>query len=214
MSRTSKTPLDRRNEFIQAARVLFNEKGFENTSIDDIVARVGVAKGLFYYYFDSKEKILDILFARLQDEIESAIAGAMEKKGLNAIERFNELMAAKREVACRSATLLAYFRQDRNKAVQFTMEKRALNAMAGAMEEIIRQGVQEGLFETDRPRHTAIAILSMAHGLNHQLPEDLTREDLQEHYQVIQALTERLLGMRPGTLVFSDELLPPEFGKD
>ena len=151
MSRTSKTPLDRRNEFIQAARVLFNEKGFENTSIDDIVARVGVAKGLFYYYFDSKEKILDILFARLQDEIESAIAGAMEKKGLNAIERFNELMAAKREVACRSATLLAYFRQDRNKAVQFTMEKRALNAMAGAMEEIIRQGVQEGAVRDRSP---------------------------------------------------------------
>lgn len=208
MSRTSKTPQDRRNEFIQAARDLFNEKGFENTSVDDIVAQVGVAKGLFYYYFDSKEKLLATIYEMLQDEIESAVTAAMEKKGLNAMERLGELMAAKRDVACRSSTLMSYFKQERNQALQLKMEKRALIFMTEAMEEIIRQGVGEGIFEVDHPRETAVALLSMAHGLSSTLPETRTRRELEEHYQVVRALSERILGMRPGTLVLSDQLVP------
>ncbi|MDW5563608.1 MAG: TetR/AcrR family transcriptional regulator [Methanomassiliicoccus sp.] len=209
MSRTSKPPQDRRNEFIQAARDLFNEKGFEKTSIDDIVARLGVAKGLFYYYFDSKEEVLDILYERLQDEIESAVTGAMERKGLNAIERMAELLAAKRDVTCRSSTIMAYFKKERNKALQLSMEKRALDFMTEAMQEIIVQGVEEGVFDTKYPRQTAIAILSMAHGLGNALPETRTVEEMREYYQVLVFLAERVLGMKPGSFVVNDRLLPP-----
>lgn len=206
MGRTTKTPHDRRNEFVQAARCLFNEKGFENTSIDDIAARVGVAKGLFYYYFGSKEEMLAILLEMLQEEIESAINEAMRREGLNAIERLSALMDARRDVARRSSTLMSYFRQERNRAMRLSMERRAISFMAGPMEEIIRQGMREGLFDTDMPRETAIALLSMAYGLSKELPETRTRTELQEHYRVMQALSERLLGMRPGTLAIGERL--------
>jgi hypothetical protein len=109
---------------------------------------------------------------------------------------------------------MAYFKRERNKALQLSMEKRALIAMNGAMEEIVRQGVSEGIFDTDHPRQTAIAILSMAHGLSNDLPETRTREEIQEHFQVLKTLTERVLGMKPGSFVFSDRLLPPEFCKN
>ena len=39
---------------MDAALELFVEKGFETTTINDVVKRVGVAQGLFYYYFGSK----------------------------------------------------------------------------------------------------------------------------------------------------------------
>ncbi len=207
MSRISKTPQDRRNDFIQAARALFNEKGFENTSVDDIAAQVGVAKGLFYYYFESKEEVLGILYEMLQDEIESAVTAAMEKKGLNAMERLSELMAATRDVTCRSSRLMSYFRQERNQALQLKMEKRALAFMTGAMEDIIKQGVREGVFDVDHPRETAVALLSMAHGLASNLPETRTRKELEDRHRVMRTLSERVLGMRPGTLILDDQPL-------
>ena len=40
---------------------LFAEKGYENTSIEEITATVGVAKGTLYYHFSSKEEIFDFL---------------------------------------------------------------------------------------------------------------------------------------------------------
>ena len=78
--------LDRKNAFVNAAEELFKEKGFENTSIDDIVERVGVAKGLFYYYFDSKEELLGQILQRLIEEVRSSVRAAMNEKDLNAIE--------------------------------------------------------------------------------------------------------------------------------
>jgi len=203
MGHSAATRNDRRNEFIQAARCLFNEKGFENTSIDDVAARVGVAKGLFYYYFGSKEEVLAILLEMLQDEIESAIAEVMRREGLNAVERLNALMDARQDVASRSSTLMSYFRQERNRSIRLSMERRALSFMTGPMEDIVRQGVKEGLFDTDLPRETAIALLSMAYGLSNELPETRAGTELRQQRQAMQVLSERLLGMRPGTLANS-----------
>ena len=56
--RVTKDPEIRRQELVQASLELFLDKGYEKTSVKDIVAAVGVAQGLFYYYFPSKEDIL------------------------------------------------------------------------------------------------------------------------------------------------------------
>jgi AcrR family transcriptional regulator len=209
LSKATKTPQDRRTEFLEASLDLFNQKGFENTSVDDIIARVGVAKGLFYYYFSSKEEILQIQMERLHEEIEAAIAIAMKKKGLTAMERFNELVAINRDVVCRSSALIMYFRQERNKAFHLSMERRAREFMTGAMEEIIQQGVDEGVFKVHYPRETATAILAMIYSLVIRPPEGDSKERSSELIVIVQDLTERLLGMEPGTFQIREGLLPP-----
>lgn len=67
--RVSKDPEIRRQEIIDAARDLFIEQGYENTSVDDIVRRVAVAKGLFYYYFPKKESILSAIADQFVDQV-------------------------------------------------------------------------------------------------------------------------------------------------
>jgi len=57
MTRIVKAPDVRRSELIACAQRLFYSKGYENTSVSDIVNEVGVAKGTFYYYFKSKQAI-------------------------------------------------------------------------------------------------------------------------------------------------------------
>ncbi|MBI0584133.1 MAG: TetR/AcrR family transcriptional regulator [Methanomassiliicoccus sp.] len=201
MSKDVRSPQDRKNEFIEAAEALFNEKGYENTSIDDIVARMGVAKGLFYYYFNSKEDLLDILFDRLVGKLESTITAAVHKEGLTAVERLNELLSTDRDIACRSSTLIAYFRKERNQALHLTMEDRAMTFTNGIMEEIIRQGMEEGVFHVDHPRETAIGLVGMIRGLVRSFAEERTEERTEEIAEIVQGLVERVLGMTPGTFV-------------
>ncbi len=50
---------DRRNEFIEAAERLFRENGIVDTTISSIVKEVNAAKGLFYYYFNSKDEVIE-----------------------------------------------------------------------------------------------------------------------------------------------------------
>jgi AcrR family transcriptional regulator len=49
---------ERRNQLIDTALSLFAEKGFENTTIKDLSEAAGVAQGLIYHYYDSKEELL------------------------------------------------------------------------------------------------------------------------------------------------------------
>ena len=59
MTRVTKDPEERKKEIMMAAFQLFATKGFQETAVSDIVKKVGVAQGLFYYYFKSKEEVLE-----------------------------------------------------------------------------------------------------------------------------------------------------------
>ena len=49
----------RKKELIKTAYDLFITKGYENTSVDEIIAKAGIAKGTYYYHFESKEQMLE-----------------------------------------------------------------------------------------------------------------------------------------------------------
>lgn len=64
ISRITKDPEVRQAELIDAAEELFITLGYQQTTVSTIVKKIGVAQGTFYYYFASKEVILEAIFAR------------------------------------------------------------------------------------------------------------------------------------------------------
>ncbi|HVV94801.1 MAG TPA: TetR/AcrR family transcriptional regulator [Hyphomicrobiales bacterium] len=70
----TKPPEVRRGDLLAAATRLFLDKGVDPTTIDDIVAAAGVAKGTFYLYFSSKDDLVAALRARFQDRLVAHIA--------------------------------------------------------------------------------------------------------------------------------------------
>lgn len=67
--RTTKKPEKRKEEIVQTAKRLFVERGYKRTQIKDIVGAVGVAQGLFYYYFKSKEDVMEAVAAEYGTKI-------------------------------------------------------------------------------------------------------------------------------------------------
>jgi AcrR family transcriptional regulator len=55
---------ERKNELIDAAQSLFFSIGYEKASVDKIHRNIGMSKGAFYYYFESKKDILDAVLRR------------------------------------------------------------------------------------------------------------------------------------------------------
>jgi AcrR family transcriptional regulator len=64
MARPPQDPQFRINEILDAADHLFFTKGYEATTISDIAQKMGVAQGMLYYYFKSKEEVLETLLDR------------------------------------------------------------------------------------------------------------------------------------------------------
>ncbi|GAB4010769.1 TetR/AcrR family transcriptional regulator [Nocardioides ultimimeridianus] len=54
-----------REKLLEVARDLFAERGFESTSVQDVVAAAGVTKGAMYHYFASKDELLAEIYARV-----------------------------------------------------------------------------------------------------------------------------------------------------
>jgi AcrR family transcriptional regulator len=63
---------ERRQQLLDTATRMFAERGYHPTSVADIVDGVGVGKGVFYWYFESKEQLFLELMARARDDMRLA----------------------------------------------------------------------------------------------------------------------------------------------
>ena len=94
MTRVMAEP-DTRTKILEAALELFRERGFAEATMREIATRAGVASGLAYYYFDSKDAIVLAFYQRAQEELapqmEAAQTGKTLKDRLKAMieARFN-----------------------------------------------------------------------------------------------------------------------------
>jgi len=83
----SKLALDKRKLIMDAASEVFAEKGYYATTVADLAAMGGVAKGTIYWYFDNKRSILISILDEILRETNEAFTGVIRgaKNGLEAI---------------------------------------------------------------------------------------------------------------------------------
>lgn len=94
MARIVKEADERKNEILDAAERLFTVKGYGKTTILDILEQVGIAKGTFYYYFKSKEEVMDAIIERfIEQDVQKARQIALDK-GLTPVQKFCGIIAA------------------------------------------------------------------------------------------------------------------------
>jgi AcrR family transcriptional regulator len=81
---------ERRSEILRAARKVFEERGFLETRVADIVAAAGVAQGTFYSYFDSKEAV----FAEVAQQVVETMMGELHTEFVPDIEPVERIRRA------------------------------------------------------------------------------------------------------------------------
>ena len=217
MTRIVKAPDERRSELIAYAQKLFYSKGYESTSVRDIVDEIGVAKGTFYYYFDSKtavlEAVVDELIAQAQAILQEIVADetlaaipkwiqAFQVVGNWKIERKDEMIA-----------LLRLLQKDENVLLQHKMWMQVTQVLSPELAKIIAQGVEEGVFETEFIQDSAEIALAIAQPLRDTIYDTLLNPDKYDDPAAlawrklasVQTAIERVLNAPPGSLPIIDE---------
>ena len=92
MARISKPPEERRQELIETAKELFMMQGYEQTVVGDIVKKIGVTQGLFYYYFKSKQEIFLEVINQFMEARVGELAVFLRDKAIPPPERVRNLM--------------------------------------------------------------------------------------------------------------------------
>jgi AcrR family transcriptional regulator len=157
---------DRLDEVLRVAARLFRERGYRAARLDEISDELGVTRAALYYYFDTKQALLEEICARSMNTIEEALQDVQALP-----DPAERLRAFAHEFALNTATDAArvYFRDAKEMRPAFRrgLSERAHRVTVGA-EEIIRTGIAEGRFRSELDPH--IAASGVLSGLN-SLPE-------------------------------------------
>jgi AcrR family transcriptional regulator len=160
--RSTKPPEERRAEIIQAARKLFLREGFTDVAVSRIVSAIGVAQGTFYYYFSTKEEVLDAVVEEYVQDIGGAF-DAILADVTHAPRTALQLMV-RTELgfdARRARELYSIKGGD----VHTRLFSRVTSLLAPRYQAIIERGMARGDFATPYPDLVAETILLHLHFL-------------------------------------------------
>lgn len=192
----------RKNEILDAAALLFAKKGFDNTSVVDIMDAVGIAKGTLYHHFKSKESIMDELIERETSNILSAAKKVAEDKSIPVKERMIRTILALHVDTnqAEEKEMVQHLHHPQNMIMHQKTKRIIFQRVPPIMTDILKDGITEGVFETQYPLECMEMALSY---LDIMLDDDmfeLTEEQRQDKILAFIYHLERLLGVKTGEL--------------
>ena len=217
MSRTVKDHDERYAEFLDVAQRLFFSQGYEQTTVQEIIDTVGVAKGTFYYYFDSKQAVLEAVVAELAAQYLELFEAIVDDDALNVIQKWVRAMQMlgdwKIERKAEVLTLARVMQMDDNVLLLHKLRTQRAQLTVPVFASIIEQGIEEGVFETACAEEAAEIVYAISRAFSDTLTDILLKPDNYDNPEALarrkiaalQTATERILGAAPGLLPIIDE---------
>ncbi|MGC5772594.1 TetR/AcrR family transcriptional regulator [Paenibacillus pabuli] len=157
----NKYPEETINQILTVALNLFIQKGYEQTSIQDIINELGgLTKGAIYHHFKSKEEILQAVTDHLFQGADNMLSGIRDDKELNGLEKLRKISRvsldnpAQDELASVTPNLL---RNPKMLAAQ--IENMIEKAIPVYIQPIVEQGMRDGSIRTDYPRELSEVLI-------------------------------------------------------
>lgn len=203
---TNKSKL-RRNQILQVSQELFNTKGFQDTSINDIMKKVGAAKSGFYYYFKTKEQILDALVEQNIDDIVNAMLLINKDLSLNALDKLKIMLSEEIKTNLQNSTPSNHLHNIKNVDMHQKILIAMVKKLSPIMSKVIKQGMQEGIFKVSHPLEVSEILIA---GIHFILDSGIFKWTKEQYFQKIKAaeeLIEKTLSIEEGCFSFLSDLL-------
>ena len=157
--RDVKDPEIRRAEIMDAAMLLFMEKGYANTTTQDIVDKVNISRGLLYYHFKNKEDILYCLVERYSEKLLRDIHVIVNDDDKTAIEKIRAFIdvtiISTDNVSAEGTELQKTVDLEENRYMLDKLSHKLIEKLTIYFEMIINQGISEKVFSVKYPSETA-----------------------------------------------------------
>ncbi len=143
---------------LEIAVELFNEQGYDATSVADLAARLGVTKSALYHHYTSKEELLAAALERALDGLEGLLASIAASEG-SAAERLDAVLrGAVRVLVERQPYVTLLLRVHGNSAAErAALERR--RAFDHAVADLVREAQEGGLVRSDVDSAVAARLL-------------------------------------------------------
>lgn len=160
----NKHPEETVNLILDTAYRLFMQKGYEHTSIQDIIDQLGgLSKGAIYHHFKSKEEILIAVTDRLSAQSNAQLAAIRDRKGLTGAEKLKMLFRESVTNPMQNELFTAAPNFGDNPQLLFMILDGSLNDSApNYIQPIIEQGIADGTIQTAHPEEFSEMLMLLA----------------------------------------------------
>ena len=193
----------RKKELLNIAYKLFMTKGYENTSVDEIIAEAKIAKGTYYYYFESKEATLEKVIEMMIEE-ECKKANEILQSNLSVQEKILGIIISMRtnteELKIQEAINIP-----ENIVMHQKINKKIIEVITPLLTEVIEEGKKQNIFDCDNVKERIEIILIITNNL-FDANEQNSRK-LNIYIEIFIDLIEKLLGAKKGTMDFAKKLI-------
>lgn len=201
MARIAQDPEVRRREILDAAEKLFEQKGFQRTTISDIAQAMNVAQGMLYYYFKSKEELLGVLVHRQAMAVMAEVRRQPGFANGTPTRKMELMQSALFSSACSpDAVLLRALFDERNAHIRDRVNRQIEESISECLKEIIEEGVQDGSFQVADTEAVLNFILKFGEVMIEAMQAKLSRQQVVVRLRLAEQLLETLLGLKPKTM--------------
>ena len=183
---------NKKDFILDTAQELFMEQGFDQTSISQILEATQIARGTLYYYFSSKEEIMDAIIERTIERAFTASQAFADNRELTIIERLAGSMAALNLNHQEGEEVLLHLNQPQNALLHEKTNQILLERAPQILLPIIQDGIAAGDMKTDYPYESLEMILTyslQAFGSSFQaLPPEKQQQKLQAFLYLLETL--------------------------
>lgn len=198
----SKPSEDRRLEILLAAEHLFTTQGYANTTINDILRAVSIAKGTLYYHFQSKSDILEaIVLMYVNKGVEAAEYIAANGK-LNAHEKLKLILSAQSFDSGNKKEMIDHMHRIENAELHMKSLTETIKRISPIIARVIEQGVEEGIYETKNAQEVVEFLLVSSQFLLDTAIFDWTAAQLIKRAETFQMIIETVLHSEEGSFSF------------
>ena len=145
---------------LDVSTILFSEKGYDDTSLQDIINETKLSKGAIYHHFGSKEDILKAIFHRLGNENAEIFAKIRDDSRLSGIEKLRQIFQTAVFHSNQSVLLTVspcLLNNPRFLAMQIEQIYELIAPQF--VEPILTEGVKDGSINIENPHEIAEAIM-------------------------------------------------------
>lgn len=189
----------RKQELLKIAYRLIISKGYEETSIDEIIAEAQIAKGTFYYHFKSKEEMLEALINMMITE---------------QTERAKQVLSAPLPIPQKTVAVITSLRPNSDEAnIQDALNKkesivlhekinrRIIDEAVPILSEVVAEGIAQGILDCDNISERVRMILIISSDMfNHA---GFTSADIDVFIDTV----EKILGAEKDTFGFIRQII-------
>ncbi len=190
---------ERKNEILDVAERLFVTKGFDNTSTNDILNEIGIARGTLYYHFKSKTDILDAIIERIGNQLIGKATDIYQQKDIPILERFSMMILALSVDGNLGQEVMEQVHKPQNALLHQKMQERLFTGIILLITGLIEEGIEQRICHTDYPQE--VAEMTFLYSLTvFDTLSNLSEEEKARKIAAFISNVELLLGMKHGSM--------------